>query len=320
MLELYHQTGPLALGSRLRQLGETLAEQSSRVHQLYQLGIDTKWFPVFFMLRNGECLSISALAEAIGHSHASVSRIVKEMGAAGLVRSEKVAGDGRINQVCLTEKALARLGAFEQQIEDVELVVEAMLTACRNNLWEALEEFEQQLEQEDFYSRVAHRFAARESQRVEIGDATESELEAFSKLNYDWIEKYFQVEESDRVALDAPKEYILDRGGVILMARYAGKVAGTCALLKTDSQTFELAKMAVADEFKGRGLGFLLGQAVLGRARELNARRVFLDSNTSLTPAINLYRKLGFKRVDAQPSPYARCNIQMEILLQAPGK
>lgn len=320
MLELYQQTGPLALGSRLRQLGETLAEQSTRVHQLYQLGIDTKWFPVFFMLRNGECLSISALAEAIGHSHASVSKIVKEMSAAGLLRSEKVAGDGRINAVCLTAAAQQRLAAFDQQNEDVELVVEAMLAACQNNLWEALEEFEQQLEQGDFFSRVEKRFAARERQRVEIGDATEAELAAFSKLNYDWIEKYFEVEDSDRVALDAPKEYILDKGGSILMARYQGELAGTCALLKTDAQTYELAKMAVADEFKGRGLGYLLGKAALHRARELGARRVFLDSNTSLTPALNLYRKLGFKRVDAQPSPYARCNIQMEVLLDAPGK
>lgn len=318
MLELYHQTGPLALGSRLRQLGETLAEQSTRVYQLYQLGIDTKWFPVFFMLRNGQCLSISALAEAIGHSHASVSKIVKEMSAAGLLRSEKVAGDGRINQVCLTKKAQKRLAAFDQQIEDVELVVESMLGACENDLWQALDEFEQQLAQEDFYSRVKKRFTSRERQRVEVGDATAEELEDFSKLNYDWIEKFFQVEDSDRVALDDPQAYILDKGGVILMARYAGKVAGTCALMKAGDETFELAKMAVADEFKGRGIGLILGQAVLHRARELGARRVFLDSNTSLTPAINLYRKLGFKRIDAEPSPYARCNIQMEILLSSP--
>ncbi|MCG8414548.1 MAG: GNAT family N-acetyltransferase, partial [Pseudomonadales bacterium] len=74
-------------------------------------------------------------------------------------------------------------------------------------------------------------------------------------------------------------------------------------------------KMAVDDEFKGRGIGFLLGEAALQRAKELGGKRVFLDSNTTLQPAINLYRKLGFKRMDAEPSPYARCNIQMEVLL-----
>lgn len=314
MLEIYRQTGALALGSRLRQLGEMLAEQSARVHELYQLGIDTKWFPVFFMLRNGESLSISALSEAIGHSHASVSKIVKEMSAAGLAQRKKVPGDGRINQVCLTRLALKRLEAFEQQNADVELVVESMLSACSNNLWEALEEFEQRLLEQDFFSRVKERFDFRERGRVDISDALEEEFAEFSRLNYEWIEKYFEVEDSDRVALDAPQEYILDKGGVILMARYDGQVAGTCALLKTDAETMELAKMAVDDRFKGRSIGYLLGKAVLQRARELGAKRVFLDSNTKLTPALNLYRKLGFKRMAAEPTPYARCNIQMEVI------
>ncbi len=315
MLEIYRQTGPLALGSRLRQLGEMLAEQSSRVHQLYQLGIDGKWFPVFFMLRNGESLSISALSEAIGHSHASVSKIVKEMAEAGLARSKKVPGDGRINQVCLTQQGLDRLAAFEQQNEDVELVVEEMLSACENNLWNALEEFEQQLRAQDFFSRVKQRHVAREQQKVEIGDVSKEEFQDFSRLNYEWIEKYFEVEDSDRAALDSPQQYILDKGGVILMARYDGQVAGTCALLKTDAETMELAKMAVDDQFKGRSIGFLLGEAALQRAREMGASRVFLDSNTKLTPALNLYRKLGFKRMAAEPTPYARCNIQMEVQL-----
>jgi len=315
MLEIYRQTGPLALGSRLRQLGEMLAEQSSRVHQLYQLGIDGKWFPVFFMLRNGESLSISALSEAIGHSHASVSKIVKEMAEAGLARSKKVPGDGRINQVCLTQQGLDRLAAFEQQNEDVELVVEEMLSACENNLWNALEEFEQQLRAQDFFSRVKQRHVAREQQKVEIGDVSKEEFQDFSRLNYEWIEKYFEVEDSDRAALDSPQQYILDKGGVILMARYDGQVAGTCALLKTGAETMELAKMAVDDQFKGRSIGFLLGEAALQRAREMGASRVFLDSNTKLTPALNLYRKLGFKRMAAEPTPYARCNIQMEVQL-----
>ncbi len=315
MLEIYRQTGPLALGSRLRQLGEALAEQSGKVHQLYQLGIDTKWFPVFFMLRNGDCLSISSLAEAIGHSHASVSKIVKEMTRAGLIISEKVPGDGRINQVRLSDEGRSRLDAFEKQNEDVEIVVETLLQSCDNNLWQALEEFEQRLQEEDFFSRVKQRFAGREEKKIEIGDAHIDELPAFSKLNYDWIKRYFEVEESDRVALDAPQEYILDKGGAILMIRYEGKVAGTCALMRTSEETCELAKMAVDDAYKGKGLGYLLGIAALDRARAMGAKRVFLDSNTALTAAINLYRKLGFKRMPAEPTPYARCNIQMEAWL-----
>jgi hypothetical protein len=34
-----------------------------------------------------------------------------------------------------------------------------------------------------------------------------------------------------------------------------------------------------------------------------------------LKPAISMYYKLGFKKVEDLPSPYERCNIQMELEL-----
>ncbi|MEE8062491.1 MAG: GNAT family N-acetyltransferase, partial [Gemmatimonadales bacterium] len=83
-----------------------------------------------------------------------------------------------------------------------------------------------------------------------------------------------------------------------------------------DGDRYELAKMAVSPEAQGKGIGWLLGQAVLDRARELGATTVYLESNTVLEPAIALYRKLGFKRVTGAPSPYARCNIQMEYVVR----
>nr|MCU0634753.1 GNAT family N-acetyltransferase [Gemmatimonadaceae bacterium] len=58
--------------------------------------------------------------------------------------------------------------------------------------------------------------------------------------------------------------------------------------------------------------GWRLGTATLERARQMGARRVYLESNTRLAPAIALYRKLGFVPVVGPPSPYARCDIQME--------
>ena len=65
--------------------------------------------------------------------------------------------------------------------------------------------------------------------------------------------------------------------------------------------------------FVGLGIGFLIGQACIEKARALGAHRVYLESNTTLKPAINLYHQLGFRKVAGPPSPYERCNIQMEL-------
>ena len=79
---------------------------------------------------------------------------------------------------------------------------------------------------------------------------------------------------------------------------------------------FELAKMAISPTVRGKGFGYLLGKAVIDKAKSLGATKIYLESNTKLAPAINLYRKLGFQKVVRETaSPYERCNIQMELLI-----
>jgi len=123
------------------------------------------------------------------------------------------------------------------------------------------------------------------------------------------------MEEGDYKALDHPREYILDKGGHIFMALYKGEPVGTCSLIRMDDGSFELAKMGVSPKTQGLGIGYLLGRACIEKARALGARRVYLESNTRLKPAINLYHKLGFRKVAGPPSPYERCDIQMELIL-----
>ncbi len=81
------------------------------------------------------------------------------------------------------------------------------------------------------------------------------------------------MEDSDYKALDHPEEYILNKGGYILMALLHGESVGACALIKMDNDTFELAKMAVAPKAKGRCIGWLLGNAAISKHRrqELNS-------------------------------------------------
>jgi GNAT superfamily N-acetyltransferase len=126
------------------------------------------------------------------------------------------------------------------------------------------------------------------------------------------------MEDADHKALDNPEGYILNNGGYILVALYNGQPAGVCALLKMNDPDydFELAKMAVSPAMRGKNIGWLLGNAIIEKARSLGARSLYLESNTILKPAINLYHKLGFQKVAGHPTPYERCNIQMELKLK----
>jgi putative acetyltransferase len=139
----------------------------------------------------------------------------------------------------------------------------------------------------------------------------------FERLNLEWIERWFAVEEEDRKAFDDPGGRIVEPGGQIFFVVDEAGVRGTCAVIRHDAQTFELAKMAVEPSAQGRGYGDRLVEAAIGFARGAGATRLMLVSNTRLGPALNLYRKHGFRDVPLDPgNGYSRADIQMQLELR----
>ena len=138
---------------------------------------------------------------------------------------------------------------------------------------------------------------------------------AFHDINIGWIERYFVVEKKDRDTLEHPRENILEKGGAILMAVDGDPAIGCVALIPMSGGGFELAKMGVAPEAQGRGVGRKLIAAAIAHARQLGASRLYLETNSALKPALKLYADAGFKPVQGPPSPYARADVQLELLL-----
>ncbi|MDY8134802.1 helix-turn-helix domain-containing GNAT family N-acetyltransferase [Aquimarina sp. 2201CG5-10] len=316
-MSFFEKAGTMAIGSRLRILGERLMEDAKEVYDFYGVGLKPKWFPVFYTLSQNKEMSITAIAEEIGHSHPSVSKIVREMSKNGIVKEQKDKSDGRKNNIMLTEKGVEMTFEVKDQYTDVRNAVEDALSQTQHDIWKALNEFEFLLDQKSMRTRVLEQRKIRESEKVKIVSYEPKYQKAFKSLNEEWITTYFKMEEEDLKALDHPEEYILDKGGYICMALYENEVIGTCALIKMNDPKydFELAKMGVSPNAKGKGIGWLLGKEVINKAKELGGSMLYLESNTVLTPAINLYYKLGFKRVKGNPSPYERCNIKMELEL-----
>ena len=152
--------------------------------------------------------------------------------------------------------------------------------------------------------------------RVEIVDFSDEWAEDFASLNYEWIEKYFAVEQHDRDILDDPRKAVIEPGGQIFMAIVSGLAAGTVALIPAGDGVLELTKMAVAPEFQGMGIANRLMERCIEYASSNGVKRIFLESHRSLQPALSLYRKFGFVEVPTDPnSEYARADIRMERML-----
>ena len=132
----------------------------------------------------------------------------------------------------------------------------------------------------------------------------------FFVLNKAWIEKSWILEESDKKDLLNPKK-IIDNGGQVFFAVEKQSAIGTVAMIKSSDYKFELAKMTVKEDYRGKGIANMLMDQCLDFAKQKNSKEIFLISNDSLNIARNLYDKYGFKEVDLDSSKYDRGNVKM---------
>jgi putative acetyltransferase len=153
--------------------------------------------------------------------------------------------------------------------------------------------------------------------QITVRSFVRGDEEAFRLLNEAWIEKYFGLEEADRKILGDPVAQILAPGGQIYMALDGEERVGIVALIKMGDGEFEVAKMGVAESRRGQGIGRELLTFTIEDARRLGAKRLFIETNTSLKNAIHLYESLGFRHLPpgSVQSHFARGDAFLELLL-----
>jgi ribosomal protein S18 acetylase RimI-like enzyme len=149
---------------------------------------------------------------------------------------------------------------------------------------------------------------------MEIVDYRPEHAAAFRALNEAWIGKYFVIEPKDREVLEDPDGKILSLGGRIFMAIEDGEAVGCAALLKMADGGYEVAKMTVSETLRGSGLGRKLMQRCIDEGAKLGAHRLYLETNSSLAPALGLYRAMGFRDLAPAATAYARADVFMERL------
>ena len=153
------------------------------------------------------------------------------------------------------------------------------------------------------------------SDEIVVREFVDGDEAAFRRLNEEWITRYFRIEAKDEETFADPQGKILEKGGKIFFAVRDGEALGCCALLAMEPSEFEVVKMAVTASAQGLGIGRLLMESVVEAGRIAGAKRLYLETHHSLTPAIRLYESVGFQRLPAErvtPSQYERADVFME--------
>jgi len=126
----------------------------------------------------------------------------------------------------------------------------------------------------------------------------------------------YTLEPTDIDVLTHPRERLIEPGGDILFVEDPELgIVGTCALQKTGERQFELTKMGVVPEARGRKAGEFLLHATIERAFALGCDRLYLLSNAKGAAGVHLYEKVGFVHdagiMEEFGKRYARCNVAM---------
>jgi hypothetical protein len=122
-------------------------------------------------------------------------------------------------------------------------------------LLDGLGKFEMELRDGRLLREILAQHARLMAAKVEIKPFRPALREHFYRINAQWLQRYFALEEIDRRILGEPEAQVLKPGGAIFFALLDGEVIGTGALLRESAGVYELSKMGVEPGFRGIGAG-----------------------------------------------------------------
>jgi len=299
--------GAVMLGSRLKRLAERFQAGAERIAMDCGLPTQPSQMPLLTALYRHGPQSVGDLADRIGISQPAVTRILSRLIELELVEASRDDRDQRTRTIALTPRGRdamevartllwPRLRAAVAEVCDVDVLL-AQINAAETAL------AAQPLEQRPRGGLAIRRFS----------DALAPD---FYRINAQWIEDMYTLEPTDIDVLTHPRERLIEPGGDILFVEDPELgIIGTCALQKTGERQFELTKMGVVPEARGRKAGEFLLHATIERAFALGCDRLYLLSNAKGAAGVHLYEKAGFVHdagiMEEFGKRYARCNVAM---------
>lgn len=151
-----------------------------------------------------------------------------------------------------------------------------------------------------------------------IRDATLADGDAIRAIVADTLAEFgFPIESggTDADLEDVPLSYHR-RGGVFrVLVDETGEVAGCGGLYPAEDGAVELRKMYFRPSVRGQGLGRRLLEDLIAEARKRHFGRIELETSSTMTAAISLYKRAGFVETEG-PKHSRRCDLTLAMDLR----
>ncbi|MBU9729071.1 GNAT family N-acetyltransferase [Diplocloster modestus] len=130
--------------------------------------------------------------------------------------------------------------------------------------------------------------------------------------NDESFKKYLHIQNYDEEVEHLESKYGMPDGRLYSVS-CDGKLAGCVGLRKIDNQNCEMKRLYVRPEFRGKKLGNILIEKIIGDAREIGYSYMLLDTLPFLQGAIHMYRKFGFYEIESYNNSPMDTSIYMKL-------
>ncbi|HEY1295487.1 MAG TPA: MarR family winged helix-turn-helix transcriptional regulator [Chloroflexota bacterium] len=238
-------------------------------------------------------VEVRALRARLGLDSGYLSRVLRSLEHQGLVVVEASAQDGRVRWVRLTDRGRDEREELDRRSDAVaRSFLEPLSTDQRSALVAAMDQVERLL-------RASEVRIARE-------DPTSADARWCIEQYFLELQARFEMGFDPGRSNPAEAHELVAPVGALLIARLRGTPVGCGGLKFHPGEPAELKRMWVARGARGLGLGRRLLFELERCAQAAGATSVRLETNRSLTEAIQLYRSSGYREVPAfNTEPYA---------------
>jgi DNA-binding MarR family transcriptional regulator/N-acetylglutamate synthase-like GNAT family acetyltransferase len=287
----------LFFGIRLKRTGEMISSQVAQILSDKKIEFEPRGIYLLIILKEKGQASIKEIAAILEMTHPAIVQIVNSLNNTELITQNKSFDDKRITLIELTEKGKEELNRIKPVLTEIEYAVESISNEIDVNMKYSLSKLNEAVKSKLLILKVNEGLKQKALKEINIVQYNRKYKSDFTKLNYEWLEKYFELDKEDRRILKNPEKEIIKKGGEIFFAILSENVVGTCSVTKIDDTSFNIKNICVTEKEKGRQIGKKLALTSIGYAVEKDAERITININNKFNTALNLFRGLGFKEV-----------------------
>jgi ribosomal protein S18 acetylase RimI-like enzyme len=237
---------------------------------------------------------VHRLRDRLGLDSGFMSRLLRALERKGLATTTRQSGgDGRVRFARLTRTGMAELRRINSLSDDLAQSMLMPLTRAQvRRLVSAMTEV-------DLLLRAS-------SVELTFADPMSADAQGCLEQYFSEIASRFRGGFDKEAGGAAAVLDFVAPNGCLLIARLFAEPIGCGALRTFEPGIGEIKRMWVSPEVRGVGVGRRLLQELERVARKRKMRALRLDTNESLSEAINLYRSAGFREIDRfNDNPYA---------------